>query len=174
MTIGDAVDKNIYFCRLYTAEEYSKSDDKGHYVLSEAAKNDMDAFFKEHYGIFDDMRENHIASLHDALHYHKKRKKLTYTQIAERSGLTEEVMHSYFAKPETPKHRTIPLERLMILCNALQLEEMIALDLLKRAQMSLNEDELKGRYYRYLLSITNAPLEKWNQILSEAKLSQLS
>jgi len=174
VTVGDALDKNIYFCRLYTAEEYGRSDDDGHYVLSEAAKNDMAAFFEEHYQILDDMKEKNIVSLHDALLYHKKRKKLTYAQIAERSGLTKEVIDSYFAKPGTSKYRNISLERLMILCNALQLEKNIALDLLKRARLTLNEDERQDRYYHYLLSITNASLEAWNQILIEADLSPLS
>lgn len=165
-------DASVYFCKLYTAEEYGEDNDD--YKLTSAAIADMSAFMEAHYQIFDDMKKHNVISLYDALKYHKERKKLTFDKIAELTGLSKEVIDSYFAKPATSKHRNIPLERVMILCNALELEETIALDLLKKAQFALNESERKGQYYRYLLSITNASLETWNQILTEAGFEKLS
>lgn len=170
---GTETNENFYFCRLYTAEEYGKADADGYYVLTAALRNDLEAFMGEHYLILEEMNRKGIVTLHKALHYHKDRKKLTFDQIVKRSGLSREVIDSYFAKPESSKHRNIPLERVMILCNVLELEETIALDLLKRAQFALNEYERKGQYYRYLLSITNAPLEVWNKILIEGGLEPL-
>ena len=164
---------NDFFCRLYTAKDYSEADESNIYHLSQKAKEDLAAFMDEHYHILADMNKNNIVTLHDALHYHKTRKGVTYDEISDRSGIPRETIDAYFAKPGTSKHRNIPLEKMMILCNALQLERAVALDLLKRAQLTLNEYETKGQYYHYLLSITNAPLEVWNQFLVEAGLDPL-
>lgn len=171
---GTTTHDNDFFCRLYTAKDYSEADKSKHYHLSQKAREDLAAFMDECYHILADMNEKHIVTLHDALHYHKNRKEVTFDEISRRSGLPRETIDAYFAKPGASKHRNIPLEKMMILCNALQLERVVALDLLKRAQLTLNEYELKGQYYHYLLSITNAPLEVWNQFLAEAGLEPLN
>ena len=61
----------------------------------------------------------------------------------------------------------------MIICNSLQLEYKLAIDLIQRAGFYLNTDEEKGELYDYLLTITNAPLVAWNQFLIEAGLPTL-
>ena len=170
---GTTTHDNDFFCRTSSAEDRGESDKDEQYHLSQKAKEDIAAFMDEHYHILADMNEKRIITLYDALQYHRNRKGLTYSQIVERTSLKKNTVDSYFSKPDTSKHRNIPLDRMMILCNALQLETVVALDLLKRAQLTLNEYEPKGQYYHYLLSITDASLKEWNQILKEAGLEQL-
>lgn len=95
-----------YFCRLFSPDEYGTNED-GHFILSDKATKDMRYFFSEQYGVLEDMNDRSITSLFDALQYHKKRKKLTYEQIAERANLSKETIESYFAKPDISKYRKI-------------------------------------------------------------------
>lgn len=168
---------SAYLHKLYKPEEYGAMDDEEHYILSEKAELDMIMFLDEHYGtkrILRELEYKGISSLYDTLQYHKCRKNTTFEQMSERTGVPIDSIKSYFAKPNTPKYRGISLEKIMIICNALQLEEILALDLLNRAGLSLNEHELQGQLYRYFLSITNAPLASWNQILLKYDLSPLT
>lgn len=168
---------SAYLHKLYKPEEYGAIDDEEHYILSEKAELDMKRFLDEHYGtkrILRELEYKGISSLYDTLQYHKGRKNTTFEQMSERTGVSIDSIKSYFAKPNTSKYRGISLEKIMIICNALQLEEILALDLLNRAGLSLNEHELQGQLYRYFLSITNAPLASWNQILLKYDLSPLT
>ena len=169
-----------YLCRLDSPKEYGEADKDGDYSLSNDAEDDITMFFeklkkeKEVKKVLRDMEDKGIYSLYDALKYHKERKKLTYEKIADRSNIEFDTVKAYFKKPGKNNYRRIPLERLMIICNAFNLEEKLALDLLNKAGYSLNEHELKGQYYHYLLTITNAPLEAWNKHLSKAGLKKLN
>lgn len=165
---------NEYFCRLNNPDEYVEEDKDGEYILSEDANEDKKTFFYERYEVINDMKAKQINTLHDALIYHKERKKLTYDQLSHRCSMCRETIDAYFAKPSSTKFRKCPIEKLMVICNGLELEETPALDLLKKAGYALNEDVIEGQMYRYLLTITNASLEAWNQILSDAGLKPLS
>lgn len=169
-----------YLCRLDSPKEYGEADKDGDYSLSNDAEDDITMFFeklkkeKEVKKVLRDMEDKGIYSLYDTLKYHKEKKKLTYEKIADRSNIEFDTVKAYFKKPGKNNYRRIPLERLMIICNAFNLEEKLALDLLNKAGYSLNEHELKGQYYHYLLTITNAPLEAWNKHLSKAGLKKLN
>lgn len=169
-----------YLCRLDSPKEYGKANKDGDYSLSDDAEDDIKMYFeklkkeKEVKEVLRDMEDKGIYSLYDALKYHKERKKLTYEEIADLSNIEIDTVKSYFKKPGKDNYRRIPLERLMIICNAFNLEEKLALDLLNKAGYSLNEHELKGQYYHYLLTITNAPLGAWNKHLSKAGLKELN
>lgn len=88
--------------------------------------------------------------------------------------MCRETIDAYFANPNGTKYRKMSIEKLMVICNGLEIEEIPALDLLKKAGYALNEDVIEGQMYRYLLTITNASLEAWNKILSDAGLKPLS
>ena len=176
----DRLTSFTYLCRLDSQKEYGEANKDGDYSLSDDAEDDIKMYFeklkkeKEVKEVLRYMEDNGIYSLYDALKYHKNRKKLTYEKIADRSNIEIDTVKSYFKKPGKDNYRRIPLERLMIICNAFNLEEKLALDLLNKAGYSLNEHELKGQYYHYLLTITNAPLGAWNKHLSKAGLKELN
>lgn len=133
---------SAYLHKLHKPEEYGAMDDEEHYILSDKAESDMRVFFNEHYEtkkVLKNMEDKGISSLYDTLQYHKDRKNITFEKMSERTGVPIDSIKSYFAKPDTKKYRGISLEKIMIICNALQLEEIIALDLLNRAGLSLNE-----------------------------------
>lgn len=165
---------NEYFCRLNDPDGYVEEDEDGEYILSEDANEDINTFFYERYVVINDMKAKQINTLHDALIYHKERKKLTYDQLSYRCNMNRETIDAYYAKPSSTKFRKCPIEKLMVICNGLELEEIPALDLLKKAGYALNEDVIEGQMYRYLLTITNASLEAWNKILLDVGLKPLS
>lgn len=173
----DKYSVSAYLHKLYKPEEYGIIDDKEHYILSDKAEYDMREFFNERYAtkkILKHMEDNGIASLYETLQYHKERKDITFEQMSERTGVSSETIRSYFAKPKTQKNRRVSVEAIMIISNALQLEAIIALDLINKASLSLNEHELQGQLYRYFLTITNAPIATWNQILLNNDLPPLT
>lgn len=166
-----------YLCRLYSPKEYGEDLKNGDFSLSDDAKRDLKMYrenLKKTNEVLRDMENNRIYSLYEALQYYKKRRKLTYEKIAELSNLQLDSIKAYFKKPDNINYRKISLERLMIICNVFELEKNLALDLLNKAGYSLNEHEKKGWIYKYLLTITNAPIEAWNKILSEEGLEKLN
>lgn len=170
---------NEYLNKLEDNEYVKYESPKGDISLTEEAKKDKKAFFdrkeerKKAKKILAYMEINGIDNFQDALKYHKKRRQLSYLEIARRTGLSKDTVESYFAKPGTKKYREPSLESIMMLCNALELEELVAEDLIKKAEKNLNEDNEKGAMYKYLLTITNASLAAWNVYLSEAGLPTL-
>ena len=55
----------------------------------------------------------------------------------------------------------------MVICNLLQLEYELSIDLLSKAGVKLVEGKKKDDLYDYLLSITNAPISAWDSLLIE-------
>lgn len=149
------------------------------FELSSDANKDRAAFLekrkenKKSEEILENMKSNGVCSFADALRYHIERKKLSIAKFIKISGLGENIIRSYLVQPSSQKFRNPSLDKVMIICNSLQLEYKLAIDLIQRAGFYLNTDEEKGELYDYLLTITNAPLVAWNQFLIEAGLPTL-
>lgn len=170
---------NEYLNKLEDNEYVKYESTNGGISLTEEAEKDKKAFFdrkeerKKAKKILADMELNDIHFFQDALEYHIQRRNKTISKISDETYLKEDTLKAYLAKPYSPKYRKPSLDKVMILCNFLQLEYLVAIDLIKKAGFSLNTDDERDALYDYLLTITNASLDVWNKFLTESGLQSL-
>lgn len=143
--------------------EYSNGDE-----LTPAAIQDLASYRKKYQeeceakGILLEMEQKEIVSFKEALNYHMKRKKVNISKLSDEEYLKEETLKKYVNGNRSPK-----LVNVLIICNKLELQYVLAKDLLSRAGLSLNLHSNKERLYDYLLTITNASLKDWDLILKK-------
>lgn len=128
-----------YFCKI-DADKYGKYNDDNIFELSPEATNDREEYLKKEEErkkakkILADMELNNIHFFKDALNYHMQRKNKTISEISDEFYLKEDTLKAYLAKPDSPKYRKPSLDKVMILCNFLQLEYLVAIDLIKKRE----------------------------------------
>lgn len=147
--------------------EYS-NDKNGKLVLTQAAYNDMNSYCKmkkeqtESANIIAEMNNKKIISFKDAFVFLTKRNGFSSTKdLCDEVELKWDTVESYIKKKRKPSLKTA-----MIICNKLNLQYDLAINLLQRAGLFLNPYDEKHQLYDYLLTITNATLEEWNLILN--------
>ncbi|MCR5111727.1 MAG: ImmA/IrrE family metallo-endopeptidase [Ruminococcus sp.] len=147
--------------------EYS-NDMYGKLVLTQAAYNDMNSYCKmkkeqtESANIIAEMNNKKIISFKDAFVFLTKRNGFSSTKdLCDELELKWDTVESYIKKKRKPSLKTA-----MIICNKLNLQYDLAINLLQRAGLFLNPYDEKHQLYDYLLTITNATLEEWNLILN--------
>lgn len=129
---------NEYLNKLEDNEYVKYESTNGGISLTEEAEKDKKAFFdrkeerKKAKKILADMELNDIHFFQDALEYHIQRRNKTISKISDETYLKEDTLKAYLAKPYSPKYRKPSLDKVMILCNFLQLEYLVAIDLIKK------------------------------------------
>ena len=165
--------------RLYTTEEYGTEDNDGHYTLSDAAMEDRKAYELKKQQILNiqkvlaEMAFNGIKTFQETLKYHLEKRNLKPSDICDEDRLKKDTLDSYLADESDKGHRNPPLEKIMVICNFLQLEYELSIDLLSKAGVKLVEGKKKDDIYDYLLTITNAPISAWDTILTEEGLKPI-
>ena len=114
--------------------------------------------------ILSEMNIKNIHSFEQALKYH-----------IDRCDFKDKICDEKYLKHDTLKKiisgtRKPSKEMVMIICNRLKLHHDLSIDLLGKAGFSINLYTEKDELYDYLLTITNATLETWDQYLEEAGL----
>jgi hypothetical protein len=167
-----------FLCKLADGN-YGHYDNDMNVVLSQEAKDDFQVY-KERKNeqaramdILANMRIKGIVSFADVFKYHKNRLKLSFSMLSQKTELSEDTIKGYVAPSDSKKYRKVELPNVMVLCNAMNLEYTLAIDMIHKAGYDLNTDTPEDEIYDYLLTITNAPLYIWNEFLTENNLPTL-
>lgn len=115
-----------------------------------------------------------VTTFSDVLRYHKKQiTGLTNSKIENEYGISVDTLKAYVAPKDSKRYRKPSLENMMLLCHAFRLEYDTAIDFLTKAKTPLDEDDVKHKLYDDLLRLTNAPINVWNEYLTENGFSHL-
>lgn len=165
-TINSEFHGKNYLCKLY--DKYYSENGK----LTKYATNDLIAYRtmekekKEAQKIIFEMGEKNIITFSAALKYHMKRNNLSPKDMADETYLKSDTLKSYLNGKREPQ-----IKNAMIICNKLNLHYDVAIDLLKKTRITLNQDIKEDQLYDYLLTITDASLEEWDLFLKEENLT---
>lgn len=161
-----------FLCKLKTGTYSEKKNEN--LKLTSFAMNDMYSYYKmreeqkEARRIIDEMDNENIEGFSGALQFLMNKRKLTSADLSDEQYLNYETLKKYLKGSRKPS-----LEKIMVICNKLEVQYELAIDLLSRAEKTLNLHCAKDKLYDYLLTITNATLEEWDLILVQNNQSPL-
>lgn len=127
-------------------------------INEEAAK--YNAALDEGVRVKIDMMQKGCNTFADALIYHMDRKNIGIDDLVERTGLSDTTIKNYRSGKTIPQ-----IDNVMTVCIGLNLSRDLALDLIKKANCSIEADTRQNRAYRMCLDYTDGTIDQWNMIL---------